>query len=120
MMGRDEPDIEMTAASDGLLMGDATHVGDKTLPQVNGDDGMDACLVEIATRVNLIGMDMRKTKFPEESMEDHYENPRDLPAFWGTAPEDFGPHLLVEVHQRYKRAMLILHPDRHPSFNLQF
>ena len=60
-------------------------------------------------------MDLWKTNFPPTEAADYYRNPRDLPAFWGIHPSEFHPDRCSDILQRFKKAMLILHPDKHAN-----
>ena len=75
--------------ADAPLPTDAEHVVQPVLPLDLNPVDVDHYITEIATKVNLLGMDLWKQSFPTPDDDDYYHNPKDLPTFWGIAPEDF-------------------------------
>ena len=70
----------------------------------------------LAQRINALGMNLWKQDFPSpERHRDYYTNSRDLPEFWGIAPGEMRPEHQPDIHRRWKKAMLIIHPDKHPG-----
>eukprot|EP00975_Prorocentrum_lima_P012987 2757652-Prorocentrum_lima.AAC.1 len=57
--------------------------------------------------------------FPVPGSADYYWNARDLPAFWGIQPGDLHAGLRTDILQRYRKAVLILHPDKHGAASQQ-
>ena len=106
------------AEADAPLPHDAEHVAQPIPPEALNPEEVDAYITSVATKVNLLGMDLWKQSFPDPNDEEYYHNPKDLPTFWGIAPEDFDPRVLSDIISRHRRAMLLLHPDKHPSASL--
>jgi len=113
--GADDEEMLGHAEADGPLPKDAEHVAQPIPREVLNPDEVDDYLTNVATKVNLLGMDLWKQSFPDPNDEEYYHNPKDLPAFWGIAPEDFDPRVASDIISRHRRAMLILHPDKHPT-----
>ena len=74
--------------ADAPLPPNAEHVAQPVTPPELNPAEVDQYLTEIATKVNLFGMDLWKQSFPNPEDDDYYHNPKDLPTFWGIAPED--------------------------------
>eukprot|EP00974_Lingulodinium_polyedra_P018084 1752168-Lingulodinium_polyedra.AAC.1 len=51
--------------------------------------------------------------FAHLSAPDFYYNPGDLPLYWGIQPAEMSEQRRPDILRRFKRAMLILHPDKH-------
>ena len=72
--------------------------------------------VELAQRINALGLNLWKKGFPDPNHHrDYYSNSRDLEEFWGIAPGEMRPEHQPDIHRRWKRAMLIVRPDKHPG-----
>jgi hypothetical protein len=104
--------------ADAPLPTDAEHVAQPVLPSDLNPADVDHYITEIATKVSLLGMDLWKQSFPTPDDDDYYHNPKDLPTFWGIAPEDFDPRVMPDIISRHRRAMILLHPDKHPNASL--
>ena len=112
-----DDDMGFTEA-DAPLPPDAEHVAQPLeAPGMNPAE-VDAYITELATKVNLLGMDLWRQSFPDPNDDEYYHNPKDLPIFWGIAPEDFDPRVMPDIVSRHRRAMILLHPDKHSSATL--
>ena len=112
----------MEVEGDGFLPDNAEHFAQPRAPMPRPpapEDGdptqaeIEAYLTECGMRVNALGMNIWNSDFPRKEYDDFYWNPRDLPMYWGIEPGELREGLRTDILKRYRKAMLILHPDRH-------
>ena len=111
--------MDLDLDEDGLLPNNAEHdmqlVVNK-LPEGGGaGDPMGDFKLLIAMKLNNLGMDMWRVRFPENLTSTYCADPGDLPLCWGIARSEFLPERRGDIESRCRKAKRIVHPDKHPD-----
>ena len=119
----DQEDMEFEEANmhgDAFLQppqGQETNLTD--VPMMNADTpqgtGTTKYITDTCLLLNSHGFNMWKLDFPKRTDPSWKWDAKDLPLFWGIAPWNLSSHRRGDIIHRYRIAMMVTHPDKHPQ-----